>query len=364
MKKSSFLILLAAFVVVGCGHNKEPEVKIPPSIPKTPIYSGVLRSTDGGRNFEPRNVIVDEKTTLEARDILSLAVSHFDTNVMYIGTSRGGMYSTQDAGETWVKMNFAPTDINVIALNPQEPKTIYATAVWESRGNVFRSDDNGITWRSIYIEPVQNTQVKTLAFAPNDPRTIYLGTTKNEKGFATLARSVNGGETWENVLTQKNTIDHVAFDAEDAATIYVSGESFGLLKTRDGGTTWEPLRKIKRTKEQEYFQGSVQSFVTHPRDRGVLYAGTDRGFYQTRDYGVAWTEIDIIGTSKGLPIRAVAVNPGDSSRLIYAAAQAVYGKVGGAWAITDTQSKRHVSSLTYDPFDSEIIYMTFTKEKD
>jgi len=62
--------------------------------------------------------------------------------------------------------------IRSLAQDPRNPSTIYAGS---AQGGVFRSDDGGDTWRSLGL-PGDSFPVGALALAPSDSTVLYVGT--------------------------------------------------------------------------------------------------------------------------------------------------------------------------------------------
>jgi len=356
----SFVLVGVVFVVGGCGGDKTQTTRTTKE--KTPLetqeYGGVLRSSDQGRTFLPRSIIATGGT-LARMNILSLVIDPSSPRTLYVGTEKNGIFVSKNAGESWERLNFAPQYTSVLVLNPRHTQTIYASAVWDRRGRLFRSDDGGENWKDIYIEPTEGTLVTAVVLAPDDPQTIYIGTSGGNQNNATLARSTDGGATWENLYSTSRAITHLAFDAVDVNTIYAYSKDQAVIRSRDRGAHWEDLSDLERDDDtMHYFTGQVHSFAAHPHRAGVLYVGTDDGLFRSDDYGLSWNEEKIIASSKGLPIFGLALAPqGDG--LVYVAGKAVYVRSGerDVWAITDTRSDKDVVVVAYDPQDPRVIYM-------
>jgi photosystem II stability/assembly factor-like uncharacterized protein len=105
--------------------------------------------------------------------------------------------------------------------------------------------------------------------------------------------SQNGGQTWDNVTPKGmpewmmiNSVDPSAFDA---GTCYVAGTRYKLgdfapylYKTSDYGKTWV---KITNGINNEHFTRVVRE---DPKQKGLLYAGTETGMYISFNDGKNW----------------------------------------------------------------------------
>ena len=389
LQKSFFIVPLLVFVVLFSGCSKKKQEKTLENQP----YGGVLRSEDMGKSFSPRSIVEVEgkaNKTLASTNVLSIAIDPKDDNIMYVGTESSGIFRTEDAGKKWKRLDFSPKYTPVIAVDPINTNIIYASAIFEGRGRLFKSEDSGQKWREVYVEPRSNTHVSALAISPYDSNVIFLGTS-SAKGHSTLSKSLNGGETWIDLYDATSTFSNISFDAKDSEIVYAYNSKKDIIRTNDGGKTWQILadiskkekkimekkiyadcrksfkdsRDIRECKEREiekrgihFYDGVVFSFLSHPRAAGVLYVGTNKGLYRSRDYGVDWDEVDIISSSKGLPIRGLAASP-EGYGMLYVAGKSVYVRPDkeNEWAITDTKSNRDVVVATYSPKDPNVIYL-------
>ena len=103
----------------------------------------------------------------------------------------------------------------------------------------------------------------------------------------------NGGQTWENVtpkgMPEWMMINSVEPSAFDAGTCYVAGTKYKtgdfapyLYKTTDYGKTWT---KITNGINPEHFTRVVRE---DPKQKGLLYAGTETGMYISFNDGKNW----------------------------------------------------------------------------
>jgi photosystem II stability/assembly factor-like uncharacterized protein len=97
-----------------------------------------------------------------------------------------------------------------------------------------------------------------------------------------------------------------------ASKVYVgaaragSGEG-GLFRKSAGDTAWHRLEGGLPADTQ------VQAITVHPADRDIVYAGTHRGPYRSRDRGDTWERLDF--PDDGTQVWAIAVHPGDANVL-------------------------------------------------
>lgn len=350
----ALLTLCVITVLTGCipglsNNNKNAR----------PTNGGVAKSVDSGEYFEAKNVI-GETSGLARSNAQSLAVSETDSNLMYLATKEDGLFVSRNAGETWEVVNFPPRLVDQVVIHPVEPNTVYVSSVWKNRGRLHRTDDGGENWNEIYVEPTDGTRVYALELSPFDPDVIYIGTTRNEAKRSTLAMSPDGGVSWENIRTNGKSVLNIGFDPRNRDQMYMRLGDNNLLRTNDRGKNWELVLERERKEGEEPFYGRMYSFYAHDSRPGEIYVGTDRSLYKSVNYGDSWTPVDIIGSARGVPIRAISVNPHDGKRITFASSKAIYVQVeGNRWIVTDTKSNQSVRVIEYDPQDPETLYIGF-----
>jgi hypothetical protein len=131
---------------------------------------------------------------------------------IYIGTSRGGVWRTDDGGQTWAALGDDQPSlaIGALAIGVDVPQVLYAGT---GEGNV---------------------QLYSTAFALNSAPGVYLG--------VGVLRSSDGGTTWVNngtALFANHSFYRIAVDQADANHAFAA-TSRGLCRTLDG-VTWTAL---------------------------------------------------------------------------------------------------------------------------
>jgi photosystem II stability/assembly factor-like uncharacterized protein len=185
-------------------------VAVTPRSPDT-VYAGgfggrVFRSADGGASWRETRVGADVyRITALAVDAGESSVPALDNRAtaLYAGTSGGGVFRSDDDGETWVALTGLPdTTVYAVALDPRVPTTIYVG----TPSGVYRSLDRGAKWAS--IGPGPSMPVLCLVVDPELPGAVVAGT---PDGVFTTA---DGGRNWrraEGIATEGSVVS-VALD--------------------------------------------------------------------------------------------------------------------------------------------------------
>ena len=145
----------------------------------TPGPGGLFKSLDGGVNWS--------KTSLGNVAISALAMDPNDSSTLYAATEafftkpKGfrGLFKSTNAGESWVPIGRGLEDVitsrlrmTALAIDPTNSNIIYAAT---AGGGVFRTSDGGVSW-SPFNDDLGNFDVRVLAFAKGDAKTLYAGT--------------------------------------------------------------------------------------------------------------------------------------------------------------------------------------------
>ncbi len=162
--------------------------------------TGVLRSADGGRRWEPAG--------LDGRIVKALAVSRIEPDTLYAGTKPALIFVSRDGGANWEELSS------------------------------FRRIPSRRFWRSPAERPF-TACAQAIALSPTDPSVVVVGI---EAG-ATV-RSADGGLTWSGhrrgALRDCHTL---AFHAVSGDWVYeAGGTGGGAAVSRDAGRTWTPQR--------------------------------------------------------------------------------------------------------------------------
>lgn len=185
----------------------------------------------------------------------------------------------------------------------------------------------------------------------HDPLIIYVAT-----GDAFARIEDEGDDRWIAALTLKgHSVQCIAADPQDSATVYAGTRGSGIWKSRDGGHQWERLTLA---------QGDVFSLAISPVD-GALYAGTEPShLYVSRDGGDTWHELPALRDLPSAPdwsfpprpwtshVRWIAPCPHDAARLLVGIELGglMLSEDGGeSWADHRPGAQKDVHTLAWHP---------------
>ena len=331
---------------------------------------GIWKSTTAGEGAAAWTRIA---TDTEATSITAIAIAPEDSNTVYAGTgevyryqevnggvvyrpSRGsygvGILKTTDNGETWTK---------VLDWTQNQERGVHMVKL-DDAGNVWAatsegllvSRDGGDSW-STSLDVVMASDV---AFVPGQPGVVVAACGNQlSEGFG-LYRSADGGENWSQIdspaipdlfigktlLSTTPLVDGMVYASIGDGIESNGGTETFLIRSTDGGLTWETVSRIDYARYQGWFSHfvalspfdadflftagietwasdnggfsldqvsfynglpenppiggpegdafyvhpDIHHFAWHPADGDVFYLATDGGIFRTNDRGDTW----------------------------------------------------------------------------
>jgi photosystem II stability/assembly factor-like uncharacterized protein len=349
---------------------------------------GLFKSTDGGNTWKQLT-----KGLPDGLEQINVALSESNPNRLYAtlqfkaeggggyGSGRGlGVYRSDDAGESWVKITDDPRpamkigggDLSVPVVDPKNPDTVYVTSIV-----TCKSTDGGKTWISLRGAP-GGDDYQNMWINPRDPQILALVADQG------AVITVNGGESWGSWYNQPTAqLYHVAATDTFPYLVCAGQQESGSVCTASRGNDgyvsyreWHPAGIIEygyaapdplhpeiiygagRTEVSRYnsITGEVQNVTPLPmrkkdfradRTEPILFSPVDphtmyyaaNHLFKTTDYGHTWQTIspDLSQEKSGQPASLPEL-PADQQNqrrgVIYAVA-ASFKNMRTIWAGTD-----------------------------
>ncbi len=262
-----------------------------------------------------------------------------------VGTKKGAFVLTADGSrEDWKVSGpyFAGWEIYHVKGSPVAPDRIYASQTSSWFGQVVqRSDDGGKTWAPVgggfkysrktgthqwydgTQHPWEFTRIWHFEPSPNDSELVYAGAED-----AALFKSVDGGETWNELDGLRNAKGHlwqpgaggmclhsIIIDSAHPSRIFVAISAAGAFRTNDGGVTWQPInRGLKSPYElpdpEAEVGHCVHHITMHPSRPGTLFMQKHWDVLRTDNHGDFWNEVSgDLPSDFGFPIEVHAHEP-------------------------------------------------------
>ena len=221
-----------------------------------------------------------------------------------------------------------------IVFSPHEKTTVYLA------GNVvFKTPDFGKTWEQISPDLTTNDPEKlkdaggpiaienstaeyhstiiSIAESPIQKGQIWVGTDDGN-----LQLTTDGGKNWSNLIKNvsgpgaNSPVSHVEPSRTDASTTYISFDRHMfddfrpyIFKTTDSGKSWTNISGNLPAKAY------VQVVREDPKNRNLLYAGTELGLFASYSGGKEWIPLNL----KNLPnvaVHDILVHPRENDLIL------------------------------------------------
>ena len=239
-------------------------------------------------------------------------------NLYYMGTAGGGVWKTEDAGNTWKSISdgYFGGSIGAVAVSESDPNIIYVGEGEQTlRGNVssgkgmWKSNDAGETWT--YIGLPKSEHISRIRIHPSNPNIIYVGVIGNlwkpniERG---LYKSINGGNTWSKVLyvSDKAGVGDVIIDPNNSRIIYAStwqmkrngyrmdsgGPDSRIFRSFDEGNTWEDISEFKGLPSFPWGIVGIAISPVNSKRIWLMIEAKNGGVFRSDDGGNSWKKIN------------------------------------------------------------------------
>jgi len=233
---------------------------------------------------------------------------------------------------------------------------------------VLVSSDGGHTWKQGKVTPLAHAAAR-LSVAPFPGREggWGLGSRAYLAAYeAGVYRTNDGGLTWQHLPSYPSAYAHsVLVHPADAQTVYVGSEPAALFCSHDGGETWEESTGFRAVPESSQWSFHSETRYSHvrelrmaPHDPDVLYAGIEvGGVVRSRDGGQTWQQLH--GTHPD--IHLVSLSLAQPDRVYAATARGPYRSddEGNTWELINNGLQRpytlHISAA---PDDADLVLVS------
>ncbi len=292
---------------------------------------GIYKTTDGGKTWV-------NKGLEDSHTIARILVSPANSDVVYVAAgghewtsnTERGVYKTTDGGKNWQKILYVNemTGAYDLAMDPGNPDILYAST-WQrirekwndprtkdsyTGSGIWKSTDGGKTWNQINqgLPPANKRGRIGLAIAPSNPKVLYTLLDNYEVAYAakegerdaygrqksavikgaTVYRSSNSGESWEQVSglspdskkfmeghsgTYGWVFGQIRVDPKLENKIFTMG--LFLNTSTDGGKTFKRETRIHMDHHALWID---------PANTDFMLSGNDGGVNVTYDAGKNW----------------------------------------------------------------------------
>ena len=239
-------------------------------------------------------------------------------NLYYMGTAGGGVWKTEDAGNTWscISDGYFGGSIGAVAVSESDPNVIYVGEGEQTlRGNVssgnglWKSMDAGETWEFIGLEGSEH--ISRIRIHPTNPDLVYVAAIGNlwkPNTTRGVFRTKDGGATWEKILyeSDKAGAGDLVLDPNNARIMYAAtwqmkrngyrmdsgGPDSKIFKSTNGGDTWTDISAFDGLPGGPW---GIVGITVSPVDSNRVWAiieAEEGGVYRSDDAGKTWSKIN------------------------------------------------------------------------
>ena len=290
--------------------------------------AGIYRSADGGKTWEHLG--------LTGTNTISRVLVHpKNSDIVYVAaggnewtnSNERGVYKTIDGGKSWEKILFIDdkTGAYDLVINPENPEILYAST-WQrirkkwndprnetdySGSSIYKTTDGGKSWQKIntglpeanhrgrigidlckkspdvlyaFIDNYEKLPVDTTKTAEED---AYGRPSSGRIKGATVFRSNNGGENWQQVSGQNSYMEdlsgtygwvfgQIRVDPVNPDKIYVLG--LFLNVSEDGGKTFKTLDGMHMDHHGLWIDPENTNYLVNVNDGGVAVSYDGKNF--------------------------------------------------------------------------------------
>ncbi len=236
-------------------------------------------------------------------------------NLYYMGATGGGVWKTEDAGQSWKNLSdgYFGGSIGAVAVSEYDPNIIYVgTGEKTVRGNVspgfggmFKSYDAGKTWENIGLP--NSGQIAQIRIHPKNSDIVFVAVIGNlfaDSKDRGVYKSMDGGKNWKKVLyaNARSGAADITFEPGNARVLYAStwnirrtpyslssgGDGSGLWKSTDMGETWKNISRNKGLPEGTIGIIGVTVSPVNPNRVYALIESEKGGLFRSDNAGVSW----------------------------------------------------------------------------
>ena len=366
------------------------------SIPLVLVFSLLLALPLAGQEFTWKAIGPD------GGDVRSLTYDPLNPDRIYLGTSAGRLFVSNDNGDSWARFaSLGGHDyvLDNMVIDPVSG-TLYVGA-WSvennEAGDVFRSTDGGKTWEP--LKGLHGKSVRALALSASNPKVLAVGALDG------VFRTTDGGNTWERLSPPNHpeirNIESVAIDPVDPDVVY-AGTWHLPWKTSDAGKTWQHIKQgviddsdvfsiiishadpktvyisacsgiyksenagnlFRKAQGIPFSARRTRVLMQDPKHPETVYAGTTEGLWRTEDAGQTWKRI----TAANLIVNDVLIDPRNPARVLMATDRSgVLASSNAGQTFTQSNrgfAHRQVAAVLADRNDSNTVYAGLINDKE
>ena len=271
----------------------------------------------------------------------------------YVGrpgeTGRVGVFARPANGDGEWKHALADLEAYTVQVHPRRPEVVFAGTA----DGVWVSSDRGASFVRAKF-PDQGKQIWSFLVDATDPDRIYAGGSPID-----VYRSEDGGKSFRRLPTPAikerakapfaARVMRMAQHPARPGEIYAALEVAGVMRTTDGGESWEDCSEdLIRLSDLPHLRSKIVSdthaegmldghaIAISPADPDAVLLAVRMGLFRSADHGKSWQDLEMKRFSPVTYGRDVKVSPQQPNTVYAALSVAAASHDGGLYRSEDT----------------------------
>lgn len=319
----------------------------------SPRASGpsILRSDDDGQTWQAKDFI--ERTVVRKRERLvtlggvaarSLSFSRANPQLAGLATDKG-FYLTTNRGEQWQRTGYRGP-VQAAAFDPVDEQTVALA----SPSSILRTVDRGQTWQPVFVVTRPDEQLTGLIVDFHNPRRLIASASTG-----TLYSSEDAGQTWSVLGRLTDRLTGFVVHPTDSRILFLTSQDQVLWKSVDGGRSWSGLKAGLAP----YPQANQSPRLIFADAAGAtLLLASQFGLLRSTDGGNSWQPVSTLLTPP-VTIEGVAADPTNPNRITLFVGQTLHRTTDGgtSWKVASLPTSRPLTFVVLDPQDPQVLYL-------
>ncbi|WP_341277979.1 hypothetical protein [Paenibacillus sp. FSL H8-0537] len=292
--------------------------------------SDILKSTDRGNTWSRTNLNKRNEANGNVERAMgeSIAVHPNLSNIVYAGTRYDGLYRSQDAGQTWSKVNEVPAGTSgkgirslIFGSVPGAANLETALYVGVMGIGIYETRGEGSTWNLIPGSPAHPARL-----AAGQDGSLYVTTPNNG-----VHRYKDG--SWSNITPNAAYTSYYGIDIDPhndshlLAAVRTGGAQLPLYRSINRGESWTLVNKAQTSKpgwwQPNMFFSATSTVVFDPHHAGTVYSADWFGVYRTKDIGTLWTKWETLSNGHEEVVALTGAAPPEGAPLFTGVADVI-----------------------------------------
>jgi photosystem II stability/assembly factor-like uncharacterized protein len=231
----------------------------------------VVRSADGGRSWVASN------TGFSERFVSHMLFDRVGRRVLagiWGDRAHGGVFAAPTPRGPWARLGTGLAGREVLSLGLIGTEVIAGT----DDGLFLSAGPTGQWQRLTTVVDGMDVHPRVTEVVAPSVRTVLAATSKG------LLRTADGGRTWQRLaLGISEPITALAVSPDDAELV-VAATPLGIFKSADGGATWAQT-------SAGFGDAQAHTLAFVPSSDRALFAATGKGLFRSSDQGATWSRV-------------------------------------------------------------------------